>query len=50
MLVIFAIYFANMYCIVDIICYVKYSLFSVSGPICGAIVSQVGIFLIDSYM
>ncbi len=32
------------YCMLDIICYVKFSQFSVSVPICGAIISLFGIF------
>ncbi len=38
------------YCILDIICYIKCSLFSVSGLICVAIILLFGIVLIDSYV
>ncbi len=38
------------YCIQDIICYVKFSLFSVSGSNCIAIISLFGCFLVDSYV
>ncbi len=41
----------DQYCIQEYNCYVKYSLFSVSVPICFAIISlYMGLFIIDSYL